>query len=161
MTFDEIKAKLTGKFPGVIRVDSADPQPFLVVDSAAWPRLAKYLRKTKSLAFDSLHCITGVDNSPDSDLEVRYNLFSMTNRHWLEIRLIAGRELPEVPSVADQWGIANWFEREVYDMYGIVFTSHPHLERILLPDDWEGWPLRKDYVTPEFYNGIKVPKEKE
>ena len=64
-------------------------------------------------------------------------------------------ELPEVPSVSGVWGIANWHEREAYDMFGIRFMGHPNLVRILCPDDWEGYSLRKDYEFPLEYHGIR------
>ncbi len=161
MNFDEIREVLKGKFHSGIAAGEPDPTPFLIIDPHYWLEVARYLHNNKKLAYDSLHCITGVDNGSDANLEVRYNLFSMVHKHWLEIRIPVDRDEGRVPSVAGVWGIADWFERETFDMYGIVFEGHPNLERILLPEDWEGWPLRKDYVTPELYNGIKVPKEKE
>ena len=67
----------------------------------------------------------------------------------------------KIPSVEGIWRIGDWFERETYDMFGIEFQGHRDLRRILLPDDWEGWPLRKDYEVQETYHGIVVPKVKE
>ena len=64
---------------------------------------------------------------------------------------------PRIASVSRVWRTADWHEREGYDMFGIVFEGHADLRRILLPDDWEGHPLRKDYTVPEYYNGMKVP----
>ena len=66
----------------------------------------------------------------------------------------------EIPSIAEIWRTADWHEREAYDLFGIKFSNHPDLKRILLPEDWEGHPLRKDYKTPEYYNGMPVPKDK-
>jgi len=70
------------------------------------------------------------------------------------------KDAPEIPSVAEIWRTANWHEREAWDLFGIVFTGHPDLKRILLPDDWEGHPLRKDYKTQETYQGITIEKDK-
>ena len=94
-------------------------------------------------------------------MEVRYNLHSMTHYHAIEIRIKTDRNDPKVPSVEQVWRIGDWFERETYDMYGIVFEGHHNMTRILCPEDWEGWPLRKDYETQETYHGIIVPKVKE
>ena len=72
----------------------------------------------------------------------------------------AVEEEVEIPSVSDIWKTANWHEREAFDLVGLKFTNHPDMKRILLPKDWEGHPLRKDYETPDFYNGMPVPKDK-
>jgi len=85
----------------------------------------------------------------------------MKHRHRVEIRISADRANPKIPSVEQIWRMADWFEREAYDMYGIIFEGHQNMTRILCPDDWEGWPLRKDYKAPETYHGIVVPKIKE
>jgi NADH-quinone oxidoreductase subunit C len=126
-----------------------------------WFDVAQYLRDDPACLFDSLQCITGVDLGEDSGLEVRYNLHSMTHRHAIEIRIACSDKNPKVPSVEAVWRIGDWFERETYDMFGIKFEGHRDLRRILLPDDWEGWPLRKDYEVQETYHGIVVPKVKE
>ena len=76
------------------------------------------------------------------------------------LNMINGESEIEIPSVANLWRTANWHEREAYDLLGIKFTDHPELKRILLPEDWEGHPLKKDYETPDFYNGMPVPKDK-
>ena len=73
------------------------------------------------------------------------------------MKVSALRENPEVESVESVWKCADWHEREAYDMYGFKFLNHPDLIRILMPYDWEGYPLRKDYKNPEFYQGMKVP----
>ncbi len=160
MTAAEIKSLISGKFAGIIREDGEDPNPFIVIDSGRWATLARWMKAEKKLLLDSLHCVTGYDPGAEQALEVRYNLFSMTHRHWLEIRIAVDREEPQVPSVEKIWRTADWQEREIYDMYGIRFIGHRDLRRILLEDDWEGWPLRKDYVTPRTYRGMTVPKDK-
>ena len=102
----------------------------------------------------------GIDIGEDN-LESRYNLHSMKYDHYIEVRIAVKRSDPKIPSVEQIWRIAYWFERETYDMLGIEFVGHRDLRRILLPDDWEGWPLRKDYQEQETYHGIVVPKIKE
>ena len=131
------------------------------IQSKNWLAISTYLRDDPDCLFDSLQCITGVDLGEESDLEVRYNLHSMTHRHAVEIRISCLRNKAKVPSVESIWSIGDWFERETYDMYGIEFEGHKDLTRILLPEDWEGWPLRKDYEVQETYHGIVVPKVKE
>jgi len=85
-----------------------------------------------------------------------YVLYSMKHRHRYTLKCPISRETPSVPSVESVWGVANWHEREAYDMFGIVFEGHSDLTRILCPDDWEGYPLRKDYEFPKSYQGMPV-----
>ena len=136
-------------------------QDHIQIQSKNWLVVSTYLRDDPACLFDSLQCITGVDLGEESDLEVRYNLHSMTHRHAVEIRISCPRNKAKVPSVESIWRIGDWFERETYDMYGIEFEGHRDLTRILLPEDWEGWPLRKDYEVQETYHGIVVPKVKD
>ena len=125
-----------------------------------WLKIAKWLKSDEELSFDSLQCNTGMDLG-EGVLESRYNLHSMKHLHKVEIRIKVSAEKPDIPSVEQVWRVADWFERETYDMFGINFIGHRDLRRILLPDDWEGWPLRKDYEEQETYHGIIVPKVKE
>lgn len=126
-----------------------------------WNEIAVFLRDHTDALLDQLECLTGVDLGEGEPLQVRYNLHSMKHRHKIEILINADRKTPEIPSVETIWRMADWFERETYDMYGIVFTGHRDLRRLLCPEDWEGWPLRKDYEEQETYHGIVVPKVKE
>jgi NADH-quinone oxidoreductase subunit C len=104
-----------------------------------------------------LSCLTVVDNGPESGtIEVIYNLYSIPFNHHLTLKVAVNRELPEVDSVEDIWKTANWHEREGYDMFGVTFKGHPDLRRILMPGDWEGFPLRKDYKHQEYYRDIKI-----
>ncbi|HEY9487835.1 MAG TPA: NADH-quinone oxidoreductase subunit C [Chryseosolibacter sp.] len=115
------------------------------------------LHRHPDVFFDMLSCITVLDNGTEAGtLEVIYSLYSIPFNHHLSLKLIVGREQAEVDSVQDVWKTANWHEREAWDMFGIKFTGHPDLRRILLPADWEGHPLRKDYKQQEYYRGIKV-----
>jgi NADH-quinone oxidoreductase subunit C len=119
--------------------------------------IGAYLRHDTTLQFDSLMCLSGVDYGPEKTLGVVYNLASMTHRHKLTVKVEVPREGGSVPTVSDIWRTAEWHEREAYDMYGMRFDNHPDHRRILLPDDWDGFPLRKDYEVQEFYHGIRVP----
>ncbi len=104
-----------------------------------------FLRDTPELEFDFLTDVTAVDwpHRPKR-FDVVYHLYSMTRNHRLRLKASVG-EGETIPSVTPVWKGANWLERETYDMFGIVFAGHPDLRRILLPEDWQGYPLRKDY----------------
>ena len=156
----KIAGIIASQFPGTVDEESSS-ETHIQLQPAKWFDVAQYLRDDPACLFDSLQCVTGVDLGEESELEVRYNLHSMTHRHAVEIRIACARNNPKVPSVETVWHIGDWFERETYDMFGIEFEGHHDLCRILLPDDWEGWPLRKDYEVQETYHGIVVPKVKE
>ncbi len=81
----------------------------------------------------------------------------MVQKHKIVLKTQCTKDHPYIQSVSAVWGTANWHEREAFDLFGIIFDEHPDLRRILLPDDWEGHPLRKDYKVQEFYHGMKVP----
>ena len=159
-TNEHIAELLIQQFPDDINKELSSNK-HIQIQPKNWLVISKYLRDDPACLFDSLQCITGVDLGEESDLEVRYNLHSMTHRHAVEIRISCPRNKAKVPSVESIWRIGDWFERETYDMYGIEFEGHRDLKRILLPEDWEGWPMRKDYEVQETYHGIIVPKVKE
>ena len=150
--------KISEKFPESIDAEQNDD--WIQLKPENWLKVAKWLKSDKKLYFDSLQCNTGIDLG-EGVLESRYNLHSMKHLHKVEIRIKVSAEKPDIPSVEQVWRVADWFERETYDMFGINFIGHRDLRRILLPDDWEGWPLRKDYEEQETYHGIVVPKVKE
>ncbi len=117
--------------------------------------------------FDMLSCLTGLDNGVEKaamdigTMEVIYNLYSIPFEQALMLKVIVSRNkdneaLPQVPTVSHIWKTADWHERETFDLMGIMFTNHPDLRRILLPEDWVGHPLRKDYEAQEYYHGIQV-----
>ena len=150
--------KIAEKFPESI--DKEQNKDWIQLKPENWLEIAKWLKSNESLYFDSLQCNTGLDLG-EGILESRYNLHSMKHLHKIEIRIKVSVEKPDIPSVEEVWRVADWFERETYDMFGINFIGHRDLRRILLPEDWEGWPLRKDYEEQETYHGIVVPKVKE
>ena len=157
-TVQKVSAILEKKFAGAF--DGEQNPDWIQLKPKNWFEIAKWLKDDSDFYFDSLQCNTGFDLG-EGNLESRYNLHSMKHLHSIEIRIKVSVEKPDIPSVESIWRVADWFERETYDMFGINFTGHSDLRRILLPEDWEGWPLRKDYKEQETYHGIVVPKVKE
>jgi NADH-quinone oxidoreductase subunit C len=174
MTAPEITAILEEKFGARIKGKKLDAlDPWVVVAPADLVEVCRFLRDDPRLQFDILNCISGVDYLEtekakmakagfEPHLEVVYHLSSFLKKHRFVLKLILPRwkdnkegQLPEVPSVAGIWRAADWHERETYDLCGVWFAGHPDLRRILLAEDWEGHPLRKDYVFPLEYHGIR------
>ncbi len=117
--------------------------PTIVVKNEKWRDVARLLREDESFSFDYLMNVSGVDY--EDHMEVVYHFESLSHKHRLCVRVKADRENPSVASVTDIWSGANWDEREIYDLLGIQFPGHPNLKRILMPENWVGHPLRKDY----------------
>lgn len=109
--------------------------------------VCRYLHDEPDLFFDYLRDVCGADylGKKEKRFEVVYHLYSIKHRHAVRIKAEVAGDKPAIDSVMPIWTGANWHEREAYDMYGIVFKGHPDLRRVLLPEDWEGYPLRKDY----------------
>jgi len=112
------------------------------------PRVAAFLRHDPELEFDFLDDLTATDHFPSEPrFAVVYHMLSIRHRHTVRLQTWTSGTNPSVPSVVTVWPTANWHEREVFDLFGIRFDGHPEMTRILLPLDWEGHPLRKDYPT--------------
>jgi NADH-quinone oxidoreductase subunit C len=108
--------------------------------------LAEFLAGESDLAFTFLSDVTGVDRFPNEPrFELNYHLLSISRRDSLRLRVRLPGESPVIESVVPVWPTANWHEREIFDLFGMRFEGHPDLRRMLMPDDWEGYPLRKDY----------------
>ncbi|WP_293337118.1 NAD(P)H-quinone oxidoreductase subunit J [Microcoleus sp. CAWBG58] len=105
--------------------------------------------------FNYMQCQCAYDQGPGQDLVSVYHLAKLTDNavkpEEIRVKVFIPREDPRVPSVYWIWKAADFQERESYDMYGIVYEGHPNLKRILMNEDWVGWPLRKDYISPDFY----------
>lgn len=158
MTPAEIHDKLSQQFGSQVLDFNADAtNPYIVVEASAVHEVGHFLRHEPDLLFDSLLCLSGVDYGPEKQLGVVYHLFSMSQRHTITLKVEIPRQDGTLPTVCDIWRTADWHEREAYDLYGMRFENHPDHRRILLPDDWEGYPLLKDYQVQEFYHGIRVP----
>lgn len=119
--------------------------------------VCEFFWKNPATYFDSLSCLTAIDQGPEAGkMEVIYTLYSIPNHLTIHLRVILDRSSPTISSVSSIWRTADWHEREAFDLLGIQFSGHPDLRRILLPEDWEGHPLRKDYVEQSKYHGIQV-----
>lgn len=136
----------------------ANSTPFgVIIKTESLLSVCELLYKNPAAYFDMLSCITGIDNGVEvGTMEVIHHLYSIPLNQSLALKVILPRENPEVESVTSIWKSANWLEREVYDMFGITFKNHPDLRRILMPADWKGYPLRKDYQHEEYYRNIKI-----
>ena len=176
MTIQDIHQRLLGQF-GTAKITGLNEKatdPWIEVAPAAIADVAAFLKSDPDLAFDSLNNLSATDFLETDvklaakfpyppHLEVIYHLYSFTRKHRTVIKtLLPARwkdnqpgQLPEVPTVSHIWAIADWHEREAYDLMGIHFVGHPNLLRILCPDDWEGYPLRKDYEFPQEYHGVR------
>ena len=141
---NELVGRVRAKF-GTALVDAIEDrkQAVFTIESGKLAEVAQYLRDEEK--FDLLSDLTAVDwPKREKRFDVVLNLYSFAKNERLRVKARAG-DGEEVPSVAGVWPTANWLEREAFDMYGIVFAGHPDLRRILLPDEWQGFPLRKDY----------------
>lgn len=134
----------------------------ITLEAADLVAVCDLLWRSPEAYFDSLSCLTAIDHGPEKGtMELIYTLYSIPNHLTFHIQIILPRiledgSLPEVPTVSHIWKTADWHEREAYDLVGVKFKGHPDLRRILLPEDWKGHPLRKDYEEPDTYHGIQV-----
>jgi NADH-quinone oxidoreductase subunit C len=150
----------------LVWVDDQPGDPYLLVAKEKLLRLAIYLKGDRYLAFDTLVCLSGVHNMGDEDeIEVVYHLYSLRYRHQFILKVKLDRPVffphfyLRVDSVSGIWPAAGWMEREAYDMFGIHFVGHNDFRRLLLPPDWEGHPLQKDYREPPTYRDISTTRE--
>lgn len=147
--FDHLKRKLGDN---IAALDESVKSPYIQVARESIYPVMECLRDDPELQFDFLQLVTAIDY-PDRFV-CAYHLYSYPKTHEIAIKTDLPRENPSVASVAPLWPAADWHEREQFDLMGVVFEGHPNLRRIMLPEDWEGHPLRKDYVQPDEYHGI-------
>lgn len=157
MTSEELLKAIQAKFPDLQAIPKVAGQArgeelYVAVPADKLVDVCRYLRFDPPLSFDFLSFVTSVDWK--DRFEVVYYIISTLHKHKLVLKVnLTDRNAPEVPSVTDLWATADWQEREIFDLMGIRFRNHYNLRRILLPDDWEGYPLRKDYVPkPDRYD---------
>ena len=164
MNLQEIKSILIQKFGESVIVgeETTGLQPALLIDPDLIADVCLELRDNPKTYFDFLSCLSGVDYGVEANrFGVVYHLASIPYQTQLTLKVSKENNrdldnLPSFPSIASVYHSADWHEREAFDMEGIFFEGHPDLRRILMPDDWEGYPLRKDYKNAEYYKGIKI-----
>lgn len=141
-----------------------DFHPVSDKDRDAWMQVAPWeieaicLHLRDDREFDFLECLTGVDFPDIQKIVVVYHLYSYPKKERVVLKVFLDREDPAMPTLVNVWSAANWHERECFDLLGVLFEGHPDLRRLLLPDDWEGHPLRKDYEEKADYHGIPTQR---
>jgi NADH-quinone oxidoreductase subunit C len=159
MEAKEIYARLEEQFPGRVSDFKGDvPEPYAKADAQAIVEVCRFLRDDPGVKFEVLSDLTALDWPKEEKLQVVYHLYSYARRHQMVLKVDLPRDNPKVATVESVWKVANWFEREVYDLFGVIFEGHSDLRRIMLPEDWLGHPLRKDYVEQEEYDGISTQR---
>ena len=163
MTPQEIFQKLEHELgsESVFNFTAADAKvkdAFCEVAPAGITRVARLMKADPELAFDYLECITGIDFPKEQRIQLVYHLYSYAKKHRLVLKVALDRNDPVAPSLTEVWSAANWQERECYDLVGVMFDGHPDLRRLLLPDDWQGHPLRKDWTPAADYHGIPTTR---
>lgn len=140
---DEVSAAIRAKFPQATEEAGTN---YIIVPKESILEVSQYI-KMAPLGMDNLHCITGIDR--EEKIEVIYTFYSIGEHNGVTLKVNLMPEDLNVASLSAIWKSANWLEREVYDLFGVIFSRHPDLRRILNPYDWQGYPLRKDYSNPQ------------
>ena len=169
MAPEEICKLLTAEFGEAVSDTVLEGgHPYALIAPERWHEVALFLRDDSRLGLNFLRSITALDLLAEDRLACVYDLMHVcldrvgdlvTETTEFAVRVETDRNAPVIPTVSDVWPAAEWHEREAFDMMGITFTGHPDPRRILCPDDWEGYPLRKDYDFPLEYHGIPATTE--
>jgi NADH-quinone oxidoreductase subunit C len=160
--FDLVTNFVEGAFPDAVRrVVVHRGELTLHIGRERIVEVCRLLRDDDEMRFETLSGVSGVDYpATDDRLRAVYHLLSMTHRRRVRLEVAVPVDDPHVPSVVGVYPTADWHERETYDFFGIIFDGHPALTRIEMPDDWEGYPQRKDYPlggVPVEYKGAEIP----
>ena len=162
MTSEEIHKALADKLGDKVGplITAKTKDPFCVVQPAALVEVCRFLKDDPNTSMDCLMNLSSVDAfKGQTVIRVVYHLYSYRKRHGFILKVELDRAAPTVSSVESVWKAADWLEREQFDLMGVKFEGHPDLRRIMLPDDWVGNPLRKDYKEPGDYHNIPHLRE--
>lgn len=162
MNLEQISEKLKNRFLdavlGLTSPENGVPgEAWIDVKSSSIGEITKFLKEDPELLFDYLACQTAIDEG--EKITIVYILFSYPLGHKAIIKAQIPADRPEIQTVEDCWGAANWFEREIFDLFGVLFKGHSNLRRIMLPHDWVGHPLRKNYKEPVEYRRISHKRD--
>jgi NADH-quinone oxidoreductase subunit C len=160
MTPEEIQRSLAEKFGDAVGpLSPANKDPWVEVKAASLREVCAFLKDDERFRFDCLMNLSAVDWPKQNQIHVVYHLFSYARRHAFILKVKLDRAAPSVASLEPVWKSADWLEREQFDLLGVTFEGHPDLRRIMLPDDWVGNPLRKDYAEQSQYHQISTTRE--
>ncbi len=152
MTNEDLKAKIDAEFKDKILSSAVSGQKELIVlvKADAYVDFCRALRDKAEYAFQHLSCLTAVDYPKENKITLVDHLWSYKFAHQLTLKVDLDRANPRISTVENVWKSANWFEREVFDLYGVVFEGHSDLRRIMMPEDYTKFPLRKDFTDDGF-----------
>ena len=158
---ERILQALTSQFPGSVEAQSEFRGDLTIqVKKQDIVRVCTFLRSDPELSFDMLIDLLGVDMyRPEGRFEVVYNLYSLRNKRYVRLKVVADESDPVVPTVTGVWSGANWHERETFDMIGVRFSGHPDLRRLYMPEEYEHYPLRKDFPLMGIPDSIPLPRK--
>lgn len=146
MTRDQLQSYIKEQFPGRLEiVENDQPEPYFVVAADDLVAFCRFIHDDQNLQMNFLMNLSAVDTK--TRFEIVYNVCSYPLKHRVYFKVLLEYDRPEIDSVMTVWPAANWYEREVWELFGVTVRNHPNLTRFLLPDDWdEGFPLRKGWV---------------
>jgi NADH-quinone oxidoreductase subunit C len=158
---ERVLEKLTSHFKdSILSVSEFRGELTIVVKKTDVVPICDFLKRDPDLHFDFLEDLCGVDvYTPGERFQVVYHLYSYKNKFRLRLKITVEEDDLKVPTVSGVWSTANWHEREVYDMFGIVFEGHPDLRRLYMPEEFEYYPLRKDFPLMGIPGSLPLPKK--
>jgi NADH-quinone oxidoreductase subunit C len=158
---EKVLAKLKARYAdAVLEANEFRAELTIIILKERIVDVCRFLKEDEELSFDLLADLCGIDmNTPENRFGVVYNLYSLKNKHRIRLKTFTEGENPKVPTVTGVWSTANWHERETYDMFGIVFEGHPDLRRMYMPDEFEYYPLRKEFPLMGIPGSLNLPKK--